>query len=304
MNWLFFTIIAFFFNAFSNLMDKFMLGKFVPRPAAYAFFISLVGCVSIAFGLFEKTLPNTTVILASMLAGACYSIALLIFFKVLKNSDASSIAPAVGGLTPIFVFVFAWFILGEHLLLRQTAGLAAIVAGSFFMVKEDSQSPSSYRSELLPVALAAALFGLSHVLSKFTFDNYSFTGGMALRGAGSLFGAALLALPFSHREQIGTFLRQSKADRKAYLGPAKNWAIFLGPASAAIGFIFLNYAFSIGTVTLVSSFSGIQYVFLFIMTLMASKLLPQIVREKLSPKLFEAKLIGILAIAGGVYLIY
>lgn len=80
--------------------------------------------------------------------------------------------------------------------------------------------------------------------------------------------------------------------------------IFFGSqACSSLGFVLMNYAFALGSVALVTALAGVQYAFLFLFILMLSKH-SRFVNEKLSGEIIKRKVVSILLIGLGIFLLF
>lgn len=295
MTWLLIAVGGYLLNAFSALTDKFLLKRTIQEPVVYAFFVSVLGLIAFVFAPFDFRFPGFSIFLISLAAGLTYVAALLIFFSALKRSETSIIVSTVGGLTPLFVFAFAAIILREILSTVQIIAFFVILVGTYLISKETGLR-NKISKQLLFWALAAGLlFGLSHVLSKFVYINHSFGSGIIWRSIGMFAGAAILFLIPANREKIIKEIKESEI---------KMSGLFLGgQLAAALSFILVNYAFSLGSIALVNALAGIQYVFLFLLVIFLSKKHPQIIKEPLTKKIISRKIVSLALIVGGIFIL-
>ena len=107
--WLLITAVAYFLNAIAAVVDKFLISKKISNPAVYAFYISvlgLLGLILIPWGFGWIGWYNFGIV---FVAGVTFTCALLHLFKGLAVNESSRITPFIGGLSPIFVFLFSFF---------------------------------------------------------------------------------------------------------------------------------------------------------------------------------------------------
>jgi len=71
----------------------------------------------------------------------------------------------------------------------------------------------------------------------------------------------------------------------------------------ATGAMLQNYAVAIGSVSLVTSLQGLQYVFLLVLTLFGTLLFPRVIKENISWRILSRKVIAIIFIVIGLYFI-
>ena len=73
--------------------------------------------------------------------------------------------------------------------------------------------------------------------------------------------------------------------------------------AAAAAFIMLNWAISLGNIALINSLQGVQYVFLIIIVFFLSARYPKYLREELAGGVRLQKMIGIILICLGLYML-
>jgi drug/metabolite transporter (DMT)-like permease len=299
MDWLYIGLAAYFLNAISFVVSKAMLTELIPDAWTYTFYVNIVGALTVFLIPFGFFVPSPAVIAASFASGVTYVFALLLFYKLLRREEASQIVPLTGGMTPLFVFLMASLFLGELLTANQIVGFILIVLGGFIVAHEGSWRKRIWKMEakvFWGAAFAAVLFGASQVLMKFVFDNGPFLNGFIWRGFGAVLGAALLLLPAKPRQRIfGSFRHPSM----------KTDSIFVvGQIAALANFVLVNYAFSLGPVSLVNALSGVQYAFLFGFIVFLSKRHPAILKEPLQPTIVRQKIWSIVLITAGVFALF
>ena len=79
--------------------------------------------------------------------------------------------------------------------------------------------------------------------------------------------------------------------------------IIVNKAVAGWAFLMLNFAISKGEITLVNALEGVKYVFLLLMVLMLSKLMPKILKEEISSFVLGQKMVAIFFIIIGIIII-
>ncbi len=299
MNWLYIGLVAYFLNAISFVVSKVLLTELIPDAWTYTFYVNIVGVLAVLLIPFGFFIPSPAVIAASFASGITYVFALLLFYKLLRREEASQIVPLTGGMTPIFVLILASFFLGELLTLNQIIGFVLVVLGGFIVAHDQPWQKRTWRMEVKifwGAALAAVLFGASQVLMKFVFDNGPFLNGFIWRGFGAVVGAALLLLPARPRQRIIGSLHHPSI---------KTDSIFVvGQIAALASFVLVNYAFSLGPVSLVNALSGVQYAFLFGFIVFLSKRHPAILEEPLQPAVVRQKIWSIVLITAGVFALF
>ena len=106
---------------------------------------------------------------------------------------------------------------------------------------------------------------------------------------------AALAILLSARERRAIFHQPRQKGR------GKTAALFFtGQATGALGFVLVNYAISLASVSLVNAMQGVQYGFLLLMVGLLGRKFPKILSERLSGGVLAQKIIAIALISAGI----
>jgi len=297
MNWLLIIFIAYFLGAIAMVIDKAMLKKSIPEPLVYTFYIGLLGLIFIPllmpFGFF---VPDFDVILMSLVAGILFIIALITFFNTLKVDDASQVIPIIGGMSPLLILILAFFIAGEKLAINELIALFIIVVGSFIISLDRHGKSWKISSRTLLLSFFAALFfAMSYSLTKKVYDQVDFLNGFIWTRLGALLTIFSLLFYPKFRQLLKKSSKKSKKQVK--------FIFLVGQAMAGISFLLVNYAISLGSVTITNALQGLQYVFLFIIVVILSKYRPKIIKEKIDRQTVVQKIVAIIIISLGLLLI-
>jgi drug/metabolite transporter (DMT)-like permease len=301
MTWLVITISAYLVLAIVFLIDKHLLESGIPSPALYAFYTGILSSLIFLLAPFvDFFVPSLSNFLLACLVGALFIVALFWFYKALRLFEASRVVPVVGALSPIFSFVIAFFFAGAREEFFFLKGLAFffLVSGSFFIALE--RTKVSWKSFVFS-SVSAFFFSLFFILQKNLFQSMnSFWNSLIWMSVGS-FLVALFFFAFFKETRQGVSLHKKAFDKKtAFLffvnkafsglgGLMQRWAVFLTP-----GFI---------EVPLVQGLQGIQYAFLFLLTLVFSRRFPTILKEEISKKIVLKKSLAIAMITIGLALL-
>ncbi|MFA6428417.1 MAG: DMT family transporter [Candidatus Buchananbacteria bacterium] len=292
MIWLFLVIIAQFLNAIVFVIDKYLLTKQISRPVVYTFYIATLGLIILLAAPWGLYLPSAWQLIIALASGVLYSLALLAFFSALKVEEASRIVPYIGGLQPIFVFAFAYFLVGERLTTWQLVAFELLVLGSLLITSEGKKVNTK---ALILATTSTFLFAASYAVSKYSYNELGFLCAFIWRSV----GAFLAVVPFLFFAKYRTAIFA-----KSQPLPKKTQFLFLtNQALGAIGFFLINYAISLGSVSLINAMQGVQYAFLLIITVVISLKAPQIFKEAVNKKILLQKILAIIIISGGLYLV-
>lgn len=329
MTWLTVIISAYFLLAVCALIDKYLLTGPIPHSRVYAFYVGILGILVLFLIPFvDFYIPDTNLILLSFLAGAVFVYALFWFYKSLHLFEASRVVPAIGGLSPLFTFgliyIFSWGlpphqIFGsgreEVLSFSEIIAFILLVLGSVLI---------TFRKEkfitlrvLRTVGLAAFLFSLSFVLSKYVYlsqpsylssaDQF-WNGYIWMRIGGCLM--ALIFLLFS--SEIKEKIFRQKIFSISFLSDLtfkiRTTGIFLfNKGIGALANVLQNWAIALaplGYVAIINSLQGTQYVFLLILVVLIAFKFPKILKEEISKTIIFQKTIAILFIGIGLMILF
>ncbi|MFH1610875.1 MAG: DMT family transporter [Patescibacteria group bacterium] len=319
MSWLIITIFAYLLNAVAAVIDKTMLKKNILSPISYTFSIAVLGGVLMLLVIpFGFGIPSRLTLIVSLIAGAAFVWALILMFKALEKDDATRVAPIIGGLVPVFVFIFAWYVLEESLTGNQYFAFIFLIIGTF-LISLDFQKHGAWawlknkfgmkgkialpqiRKTLWLAFPASLLFSISHILTKFVYSNTEFLTGFIWTRLGSFLAIMLLLLSIKNRQIIKRDFKKNKKQPKQTKTAGVRF--FFGQLCGGGGALLLQYAIFLGSVTLVNALQGVQYIFIFLLILLFTTTLPKLIKEKFTKELVIQKVIAILIIGIGLYLI-
>ncbi len=279
MTWALVALLGYFFSAVSAAFDKFLLSDRIPTPSVYAFFVSLFSLFALGFVPFGFHLLDMSTTLTLLLSGMTFVYGLVAFYAAVKRHEVSRVAPLVGTLISLVAFgavflpgmegttVSGWFVVA--LLLLITGGLLI----SFDLPLRRGEHISWY------IVLAGLLMGISFLLLKAGYAGADFVSGLVWSRLGmTLAGFTLLVVPIFRRQILAQFAGFGHRSPRA----ASTGGLFLlNKTTAGLGTFLLAYATYLGSVSFVQALSGMQYVFLLLLTFPLSFRYPQIFGERL-----------------------
>jgi drug/metabolite transporter (DMT)-like permease len=292
MTWLIIALAGYFLLALVSSLDKFLLSGGIPNPKAYAFYIGLLGMLAFVAAPFGFYIPSIEIIIIALVSGFIFIWALYVFYSALAKGEASRIVPIVGGLSPIFVLILSTIFLKELLGGTQIAGFIFLVAGGLSLSLTRKKGHEEFIKNIRLVIIAAILFAVASVTIKYVYDATGFINGFLWARLGGLLFIILMILPKNVRRQI--FAAPAKAGTK--LSGVYLTTIALGAAAS----ILIQYAVSLGSVSLVTAAQGTEYAFLFLILAIFSRKFPQIFKEHLRGQTLLQKIFGIMLVAAGL----
>lgn len=296
--WLLITLISYLLNAIAMVVDKTLLKRDVKNPFVYTFYIAaLGGAVILVVAPFGLAWPGWYQFWLAIIAGAIFTVGLFLLFFALKKEEASRVTPMVGGLNSVITVMLAALIINESLNNSQWLAIILIMAASFLISVEWSKNKKTVIKHALWLSLPAAFFfALSAVLNKDIYTEQGFISGFIWTRIGAF---AMAIVPMILKQNRHDLLRGEKGQG---LGQAKYRFLF-GQFAGGASAVLLQYAISIASVSLVQALQGTQYIFIFIGVILLTKLKPKLLSESLERKVIWQKIISIITIGFGIFLL-
>lgn len=205
MTWFFIALISSFLSAFAAITQKKVL--FNLKPLEFSFILSIVNLLfSIPFFFFINFstigFENLSFLFVKTLIGA---LAFLCVMTALKNLQISNALPLLA-LTPGFVAIFAFLMLGEKLKLYEIFGLISLITGTYileskslkeFMIPVNVFIKSKYHHYILAAIL---LFTASSIMDKALLIKLNMTP-ISLTAFQHIFFAIIYAFIFSFSKE-------------------------------------------------------------------------------------------------------
>ncbi len=292
--WLFIVILAYFFFSLSYFGDKLILSG-PPKPTSYTFYVGIISIFAIFLIPFINfSLPDQASFVWIISEALVYTFGLYAMFLALEQFDVSKVMTTIGATQPIFIFILTWIFFGPQVMsARSILAFALLFIGSVLIsFEKTSRGTGAYIKLTL---ISSLLFSLDYVFSKIVFIKEPFLVGFIwMRIFVALF-ALILLIPKKNRQEI--FQKQNIVDLKTNIifvcthtaGGAANLLQYYAISLAPIAFL-----------PIVNSLRGIQYVFLFLITLFFTLFLPKILKEEISKPILVQKILSIIIIAIGL----
>ena len=292
--WLFIIILSYLFFSLSSFGDKLVLSSRA-NPKLYTFYVGFLSILVVFLIPFIKfDFPSFTALIWIILEAIVYLLALYSMFLALEKFDVSRVIPTIGAIQPMLILVLTWIFWGPQIM-RKMDFLAFIMLflGSIIISMEKTQKITV---DFLKLSMFSSLmFSLDYVFSKFIFLNQPFLQGIIwMRIFSFLF---VLIFLFSKEFRKEVFTKQTILDKK------RGFVFLFAQLSGGIAYFLQSFAISlvpIAYLAVINSLRGVQYIFLFIITLFFSFLFPKILKEKVSKKIIIQKTISILLIVSGL----
>lgn len=289
--WFIIAIVAHLSNAVAFLFDKALLTKRLPHPGVAAFWVGVGSTIALGLLFFDFRLPASGVEwLLDFLGGFLFIAALVVFYGAMRSVEVSRVVPIVGGSVPVFT-VFLASLFGLVRLERGVwVAVLVLALGALLMTWVHGKHKPLHLTWMLS---AGFLFAASSIVMDAVFVRQGFFAGFAWSRLGALAFALLL---LAHRPtRRALMIKEHRQSVATLLGASQ----VLG----AVGFFLLNLAISLKNAVLVNALQGIQYVFLFVLALVAAKRFPTVFHESFDKSVILQKSVGIVVIIGGLVIL-
>jgi uncharacterized membrane protein len=295
MDWLVFALLCPAFWGLNNVFYKFLMTKkfrgYFPMLAfmtlADVILVVTVCLVNLVSFVFPYALFAMGVGLMPLLAFWFYS-------KALMVEEISRITPLFQFI-PIFVVLLSVVFLNELLSVQRYFGVAVIVIASILISYRNSKSGKSLSSALKFMIPFSAVLAVHSILEKFLLSYLDYWSVFFWNILGAFCGILFL-MTFSKP-------RREFAETVHTVGKRVFFVVFVGEGVYFLGTICWLIAASMGYVSLVSAFAGLQHLFVFIYVLLSSLFVPQHLKEEMTAKVIVLKASAIALMFAGTWLI-
>lgn len=298
-----FTLLAYFLNSIAVLIDKFMITKEISNPLVYIFYFSIFSLLAILLLPFTHIPPLGVFILAS-LSTLLWTSGAYFMLSALKVGQASRVIPIIGTLTPTLLFFQA--LSTNSITNQQIWAVLALIFGLVFLTLPDiklgnSDHSKMFKTEIPMEIIASILFASSYLILREAYLRENFLTVFAWSRVILVpLGIFLVVLPLTRKIVLG-HIRSKNSGSGIF---TKTTLMFLGgQAAGGISELLLTFSISLATPALVNSLQGVQYVFLFLATLLLAKKFPQVFTERFTNISLSLKVFGIIFIGAGLYLL-
>jgi len=297
LTWLLVTIIAYFLFGLGSLGDKLVLaGK--PQPKSYTFYVGVFGLIIVFLIPFIKFgLPSSAGFTWVILDALVRVLGIYTMYVALEKFDVSRVVATIGATQPIFIFILTCIFWGPQTMSPlDILAFALLFLGSVIISVEKS---IKITGDYLKITIFSSLmFSLDYVFAKMVFLSQPFLQGIVWIGI-FIFLFVLVFL-FSKKSRKEIFSKKMVSNKKTQI-------LFLGTqVCGGLANFLQGFAISLAPVAflaIINSLRGIQYAFLFVITIFMSVFLPKVLKEGLSKKIILQKGFSIVLIAVGLIML-
>ncbi len=301
MNWFFIALLTPVLHAAANHIDKHLISKYFRNATvgSLVIFTSFFALIALPFIFFIN--PHVVAIHVSkavllVLNGILTLSYLIFYFYALAEDETSLVAPFFE-LTPVFGFIFGFFVLGEVLHKSQILAGLLIIAGATILSLDFSGPRLKVKRKLAYLMTASSfLYALTGVIFKFFALTEGFTTSLfwGLIGQGIL-GFLLYALVSSYRTSFHSVIKENSG---AILG-----LNLLNGLLVLLGDIIFYFALLLAPAAIVLAVNGTQPLFVFLFGVILTLFFPSFGKESLDKKALVQKLLGIGTVVIGAILL-
>jgi len=301
MSWFLIGALAPFFWAITNFFDKVLVERYYKgvKVGAILFYFTSVAVFLIPFMYFLSEdiggIPMAEIAFL-MVSALFYTLALVPYFEGLNRTETSLVVPLFQ-LIPIFNLVLGYFILSENVAYGQMLAAFVIIFGAVGISLDFSKKIALPKFDVfLAMALSSLLYSLGNLTFKLGAEDYDFWA--ASFWVHVSYGLQALVIFFLFKKARTQSLDMIKKYRFKFIR-----IITINSTLDAFAKIAFNFALFSAPIFLASVVNGLQPVFVFLMGVGLTLLIPKWIKEDLSQKALLQKIFFIVMIfAGGVLL--
>lgn len=297
------TILASFLWGITNHIDKFMIngidenGNNVKTLLVFSTFVAGIVLTPLWLILSKFNLAISTLSLISVLAASVvYILATYFYFKALSENDAS-IVVVMFQLIPVFSYILALILFKENLTLQQIIGSLIIIASAVIISFDFKEKNNKKKFKaLLLMTFSSLLYAIYFILFDIAIrDSAYYSCAFYYQIGFLLLGIILLFIkPFRT-----SFLNAVKTNGKKYLALNTTNEVINLAANLLVNFANLTIPIALANVL-----NGLQGMFVFILGVLGTFLLPKYFKENLSKDIvFQKVFCIILGIIGLIVLV-
>jgi uncharacterized membrane protein len=295
MEWLVFALLCPAFWGLNNVFYKFLMTK---KFRSYFSMLSFMGLVDVIFAVIVCLVNPVSYIfptvLFAMAVGLFPLLAFWFYSKALMVEEISRITPLFQFI-PIFVVLLSVIFLNEILSVQRYFGVAIIVIASILISYRNSKSGKSLSSALKFMIPFSVVLAVHAILEKFLLNYIDYWSLFFWNILGAFCGILFL-LTFSKPRKEFTETVPAVGKRAFFL-------VLVGEGVYFLGTICWLIAASMGYVSLISAFAGLQHFFVFIYVLLSSLFVPNLLKEEISKGVIVLKISAIALMFAGTWLV-
>lgn len=299
MNWFLIALVAPFFWAITNHIDKYLINRYFRSGGvgALMIFSAIIGIVLLPIiYLIEPDVIylKTSFAIFMILNGILYVVGLLPYFYALAEDEASIVVPLFQ-LIPFFGYLLALVVLNESLTLLQIIASLLVLSGAILISLDYNKEKNKFKVKVFwLMVLSSFLVALNGLIFKFIAigENFWITSFWEYVGF-SITGIILLTFIKSYRNQFFFIFKNNRLAVLSINGTNEILNI--------IAKMVMNFATILAPLALVWVVNGFQPFFVFILGIILTVFSPALGKESMLKKHLMQKFATIVIMFIGVY---
>jgi drug/metabolite transporter (DMT)-like permease len=291
--WIYFCLGAVLCWATANIVDKFLLSKWLKEPLLAVVIPAFLEVIIISLIYFLHGISSMPLlfIIFNIIAGILYILPIMFYLEALKKEEVTRVAPLFQ-ISPLFVLMFAAIFLKENLDLIKYLGIALLAIGALALTLKDYKHLRINKSFLF-MLLAAIALAANTILTKYLLSLTDIWTVYAY----SRIGIAIIILPL-----FIFFWKKIKYLFKEY-GFRRITAITGNYLLDIVGSLLITFALTYGSVILVSIFVMTKPFFVLLFSIAVCLFNIRVLKERFTLNNILLKSAAIALMFAGVILI-
>ncbi len=297
MTWILLSIGAFFVWAVGNILGKIIITKIAKHPLVYlVIFNVIMGIITLLILPFKGIyLPETKILIYSIISGIIYVFAVMPYMYAIKNEEVSRVVP-LWQFIPLFTLILATIFLNETLSFYSYIAFILLVTGGLLISAKKLKGLFSLRHAFYLMLGSSFLFAAMDIINKYVFSNSEYFNSFIIMRL-TAFVVALTLLFYKD-----TFIEFKNTISQ--LTVKKTSVLLTSEILDYVGMVLYSLALSIGPVIIISSMHGFQPLFVLIFAIIVSIFAPHHLKEQIDKNTILLKILAIVLMGLGVYLLY
>lgn len=301
--WVYIGLAAQFLWVLGAIIDKGLLEKYFPEKldGSAGTLLVISGAFSglLALGIylffFDEISFSLSGLLLGLLTGVLNGIWLHLYLVATHEAEVSRTVPIFQSI-PIFGLIFAFFALGETLAPTEITAILLVLSGAF-VLSFDWKSREWLLKPTIFMLIASATVALQETLFKVVSESSSYWNAVLWLATGTFVYALLLLIVSKSIRSVAqsTFLPHTRAI----------WGIsIVNEVLDNAAYLLFVFAITLGPVALVQSVNAFQPLILLIAATILARYFGNKLKEDVSYQSLAQKVLGVLIITIGSYMLY
>jgi len=291
--WVIFSILAALCWAIVNIVDKYILTKWVRQPIILVIILAIIGLIAsiIVYFIYGFSYLSYFNIILAFIAGIFYILMAIFYFRAVKIEEVSRVIPLFF-LSPLFILIFAGIFLGEVFILSQYLGIILLMVGAI-LISSKGLSRISLGKAFWWMMLSVIAISINALLTKYLLNFADYWTIFAWTRIGAAIG--IIPITYIYLPELINTVKQYGKKVVAVISANETLNLF--------GILSVTIAVSIGDVTLVNALSSVQPFFLLLFAVILSIFYPSILKKEIGKSVIFQKLLAIILMFIGAILI-